>query len=84
MPEAFSHKIKRRRPRHFFDKLNEVMDMKNLLKSWIFFTSLLLLLLAAALTLPQLGKGFFGATEEKLSEAVDYISEEAQAVFWEQ
>ncbi len=60
------------------------MHMKNLLKSWIFFTSLLLLLLAAALTLPQLRKGFFGATEEKISEAVGYISEEAQAVFAEQ
>lgn len=55
--------------------------MKNLLKSWLFFTSLLLLLLAAALALPELGQGFFGATEEKLAEAAGYLSQEVQAVW---
>ncbi len=55
--------------------------MRKLLKSWLFFTSLMLLLLAAALVLPELGQGFLGATEEKLTEAMAYISKEVQTVW---
>lgn len=58
--------------------------MKNLLKSWLFFLSLTLLLLAAALVLPELGQGLFGKTEEKLTEAVDHISAEVQEVWREE
>lgn len=57
--------------------------MKNILKSWLFFTSLLLFLLAASLTLPELTDHLFGNTEQQLSEAVDLMSEEAKAVWAE-
>lgn len=57
--------------------------MKKILTSWLFFTSLMLFLIAAALTLPDLMDGLFGDTEAHLTEAVDYMTEEAQAVWAE-
>lgn len=57
--------------------------MKNILKSWLFFTALLLFMMVAALTLPGLMDGLFGNTEQQLTEAVDYVTEEAQAVWAE-
>lgn len=57
--------------------------MKQILTSWLFFTSLMLFLIAAAMTLPQLMDGLFGDTETQLRSAVDYMTEEAQAVWAE-
>ena len=57
--------------------------MKKILTSWLFFTSLMLFLLAAAMTLPDLMDTLFGNTEQQLTEAVDYVTEEAQAVWAE-
>lgn len=57
--------------------------MKKILTSWLFFTSLMLFLLAAALTLPELMDRVFGDTEQQLTEAVDYLTSEAQAVWAE-
>ncbi len=57
--------------------------MKKIFTSWLFFTSLMLFLIAAALTLPGIMDSLFGSTEETLTEAVDLISHEAQAVWAE-
>lgn len=57
--------------------------MKKILTSWLFFTSLMLFLIAAALTLPGIMDSLFGSTEEALTEAVDLVSQEAQAVWAE-
>lgn len=55
--------------------------MGNLLKSWFFFTALLLFLLAAAITLPELGNRLFGSTAEQLETAVDGMEQQAQEVW---
>lgn len=55
--------------------------MGNLLKSWFFFTALLLFLLAAAVSLPELGHRFFGGTEQQLETAVDGMEAQAQEVW---
>lgn len=55
--------------------------MKNLLKSWLFFTSLMLFLIAFALVLPQLLDGLLGNTEQKLAEATQNAQSGVQAVF---
>jgi hypothetical protein len=55
--------------------------MKEILKSWLFFTSLLFLILTVALVLPSLEDRLFGNTEQQLTAAVDQITQEAQAVW---
>lgn len=55
--------------------------MKNILKSWFFFTTLLLFLLAAALTLPQFMDMLFGDTAFQLSEAVHQMESNVSDVW---
>lgn len=55
--------------------------MGNLLKSWLFFTALLVFLLTAAVTLPKLSDKFFGDTEQQLEAAVAGIGDEVQEVW---
>jgi hypothetical protein len=57
--------------------------MKELLKSWLFFTSLLFLILTAAMILPSLEDRLFGDTEQQLTAAADQITQEAEAVWAE-
>lgn len=57
--------------------------MKKILTSWLFFTSLMLFLIAAAITLPDLIDRLFGSTQIQVSQAADYLKEEAQAVWAE-
>jgi hypothetical protein len=57
--------------------------MKELLKSWLFFTSLLFLILTAAMILPSLEDRLFGDTEQQLTTAADQITQEAEAVWAE-
>jgi hypothetical protein len=61
--------------------LDEVISMKEILKSWLFFTSLLFLILTFALVLPSLEDRLFGNTEQQLTATVDQITQEAQAVW---
>jgi hypothetical protein len=61
--------------------LDEVISMKEILKSWLFFTSLLFLILTFALVLPNLEDRLFGNTEQQLTTAVDQITQEAKAVW---
>lgn len=55
--------------------------MGNLLKSWFFFTALLLFLLVAAVTLPKLGEQLFGSTGQQITNAVDHIETQVQEVW---
>lgn len=55
--------------------------MKKLLQGWIFYTALLLFLIAAALTLPELTHDFWGDTRQELTETVDQLTQEAVAVW---
>lgn len=55
--------------------------MKNLLKSWLFFTSLMLFLITFALVVPQLLESLLGNTEAQLNEAVQGAQAGIQAVF---
>ena len=55
--------------------------MKKLLLGWIFYTSLLLFLLAAALTLPDLCRNFFRNTDQAISRTVDRLDQKAAAVW---
>jgi hypothetical protein len=55
--------------------------MKEILKSWLFFTSILFLILTFALVLPSLEDRLFGNTEQQLTATVDQITQEAQAVW---
>ncbi len=55
--------------------------MGELLKSWLFFTALLLFLVTAAVTLPELGAQLFGQTESRLETAVDDLEAQAQEVW---
>ena len=64
-------------------KCGEVILMGNLLKSWFFFTALLLFFLVAAITLPEIGERFFGNTGQQLEETVDGIETQVQEV-WNQ
>lgn len=57
--------------------------MKRILTSWLFFTSLMLFLIVAALTLPQWLDHLFGSTQSQVTQAADYLKEEAQAVWAE-
>lgn len=57
--------------------------MKKIFTSWLFFTSLMLLLLSAAVTLPGLMDGLFGDTEQQLQDATAYFQQQAQVV-WNQ
>jgi hypothetical protein len=61
--------------------LDEVISMKEILKSWLFFTSILFLILTFALVLPSLEDRLFGKTEQQLTATVDQITQEAQAVW---
>ncbi len=55
--------------------------MGKLLKSWLFYTALLIFLVSAAMTLPELGRQFFGDTGTQLETAVDHMESQAQAVW---
>lgn len=55
--------------------------MKKLLQGWIFYTALLCFLLAAAITLPELTRDFWGDTEQEITQAVDDFSQKAVAVW---
>ena len=55
--------------------------MGKLLKSWAFFTALLILLLTAAVTLPKLSDRLFGDTEETVETAFSGLGQEAKAVW---
>lgn len=57
--------------------------MGNLLKSWVFFTALMLFLMTAATIVPELAERFFGDTEEKVTAMVADVEQEAQAVWAE-
>lgn len=57
--------------------------MGKLLKSWLFFTALLLFLITAAVTLPELSDKLFGDTEQKLEATFADIGEEVQEVWAE-
>lgn len=57
--------------------------MKRILTSWLFFTSLMLFLIVAALTLPQWLEHLLGSTQSQVTQAADYLKEEAQAVWAE-
>lgn len=57
--------------------------MKRLMKSWLFFASLLALLLAAAFVLPEMGEQLLGSTEQRLTRAVGQISRGVEAVWGE-
>lgn len=57
--------------------------MKNIFTSWLFFTSLMLFLIAAALTFPGLMDSLFGETPNQMAEAAEYLTQEAQAVWAE-
>lgn len=57
--------------------------MGNLLKSWVFFTALMIFLMVAATVLPDLAERFFGDTEEMVTTMVDDVEQEAQAVWAE-
>jgi hypothetical protein len=61
--------------------LDEVIFMGDILKSWLFFTSLLFLILSAALLLPSLEDTLFGSTETQLTAAVDHMTQEAETVW---
>lgn len=55
--------------------------MGKLLKSWAFFTALLILLLTAAVTVPKLSDKLFGDTEATVEAAFSGLSQEARAVW---
>ncbi len=55
--------------------------MKKLLQGWIFYATLLCFLLAAAITLPELTRDFWGNTEQEITRAVDNISQRAVAIW---
>lgn len=57
--------------------------MKKIFTSWLFFTSLMLLLLSAAVTSPGLMDGLFGDTAQQLQDATAYFQQQAQVV-WNQ
>ncbi len=57
--------------------------MKDTLKSWLFFTSLMLFLLTAALVVPELLDGLLGDTKAQIHQAVTNMEQEAQAVWAE-
>ena len=57
--------------------------MGDLLKSWIFFTALMLFLVAAAAVLPDLADRFFGGTEAQVEAVIGDMEQEAQAVWAE-
>ncbi len=57
--------------------------MKKILTSWLFFTSLMLFLIAAAMTLPDFIDRLFGSTQVQVTQAADYLKEEAQSVWAE-
>lgn len=57
--------------------------MKRILTSWLFFTSLMLFLIVVALTLSQWLDHLFGSTQFQVTQAADYLKEEAQAVWAE-
>lgn len=55
--------------------------MKRLLAGWFFYTVLLLFLMAAALTLPELTHDFMGNTRQELTETVDQLTQKAVTVW---
>lgn len=55
--------------------------MKKLLQGWIFYTALLLFLVALILTAPNLCRDFFGNTDQAISQAADQLDEKAVAVW---
>ena len=57
--------------------------MKEILKSWLFFTSLLLLIFAASLVVPELMHTAFGNTNAQLELMAENMQEEAIAAWAE-
>lgn len=57
--------------------------MGNLLKSWIFFTALMVFLIVAAAALPDLADRFFGGTEAQVEAVIADMEQKAQAVWAE-
>lgn len=55
--------------------------MKKLLQGWIFYTALLLFLVALILTAPNLCRELFGNTDQAISQAADRLEEKAVAVW---
>ena len=55
--------------------------MKKLLQGWIFYTAVLLFLVALLLTAPRLCRGFFGNTDQAISQAAAQLDEKAAAVW---
>lgn len=52
--------------------------MGKVLRSWFFFTALLLFLLAASVTLPELKTKVFGETETGILETVDGLESQVR------
>ena len=55
--------------------------MGNLFRSWFFFTALLLFLLTAAVSFPELRTHLFGHTEQALEQTVDNMEAQVQEVW---
>lgn len=55
--------------------------MRKLVRSWAFFTALLVLLLTAAATLPKLSDKLFGQTEEAVETAFSGLGLGAKEVW---
>lgn len=57
--------------------------MKKIFTSWLFFTSLMLILLVASLTLPKWMDALFGSSEQQLTQAVEQVTQEAREAWAE-
>ena len=55
--------------------------MGKLLRSWFFFTALLLFLLSAAVALPEMKSRLFGRTEQAVTETAGTMEQTARAVW---
>lgn len=51
------------------------------MQSWFFFAALMLFLLAAAVSIPDLGERLFGATEQRLEDAAEQAEARIQTVW---
>ena len=57
--------------------------MGDLLKSWVFFTALMVFLMVAAAVLPDLADRFFGDTGQQVEAVFADMEQEVQAVWAE-
>ena len=55
--------------------------MGKVLRSWFFFTALLIFLLASAAAMPDLKAKLFGRTEQTISETAQNMEDQARAVW---